>query len=50
MSGTSASAIYYVRRALKEKTMTKWIVYIAAIVIFGVGGALLYNWTHREDK
>lgn len=28
--------------------MVKWVVYIAVIIIIGVAGAVLYNWTHRD--
>ena len=33
----------------KRLLMLKWILYIAAIIIIGVGGAVLYKWAHRND-
>jgi len=30
--------------------MAKWILYIAAIIIIGIGGAVFYNWTHRDEN
>jgi len=30
--------------------MTKWVLYIAAIIVIGVGGAVLYYWTRRNKN
>lgn len=30
--------------------MTKWVLYILAIIVVGIGGALLYNWAHRKSE